>query len=214
MTIITKIEQQKKNINRYSIYLDQEYSFSVSEDTLIKLGLKKGMEVDKEQLDSILKQEDNNACKSYGLKLLGYRARSEKEIRDKMFSKGYSKKSIEEAINYLKEFKYINDEEYTKQYIKDRMNGKKLGHKRIKYELYQKGINKIIIEDKINKLINDDEEYERALEIAHKKMNTSYRSDDKQSAYRKIGAFLQRKGFSIDTILKVLNTVFKSQDYD
>lgn len=214
MSIITKIERQKKNIRRYSIYLDQEYSFSVSEDTLIKLGLKKDMIVDRNQIDNILKQEDNNACKSYGLKLLGHRARSEREIRDKMFSKGYCQEHIEDAIKYLKEFKYIDDEEYAKIYIKDRMNSKKLGHKRIKYELHQKGIDKTLIQDKINKLVNDDEEYERALETAQRKMNTSYKNDDNQSAYRKLGGFLQRKGFSMDTIIKVLNKVLKSQDYD
>lgn len=34
MPIITNSEQQKRNKNRYIIYLDKEYSFGVSEDVI------------------------------------------------------------------------------------------------------------------------------------------------------------------------------------
>lgn len=207
MSIITKIELQKKNKHRFSIFLDEEYSFSVSEDTLVRLRLKKGMTIDKSELDSILEQEDINSCRNYGLKLLGYKARSEYEIKEKMLKKGYSQNSINEAIKYLKELKYIDDEEYAKSYIKDRVNTKKLGYNRIKSELYNRRIDSIILENTMNETYNSEDEYDRALELAERKMNTSYRNDDTQAAYRKLGGFLQRKGYSMDTIIKVLNKV-------
>ncbi len=209
MPIITKIEQQKKNTQRYSIFLDEEYSFSVSEDTLVKLRLKKGNTIDKDELEQILEQEEINLCKSYGLKLLGYRARSEAEIKDKMIKKGYSEKSVEEALKYLRELKYIDDEEYARLYIKNRVNTKKLGYNRIKSELYQKRVNGATIEDTMKEIFSCEDEYDRALELAERKMSTSYKNDDTQAAYRKLGGFLQRKGYSFDTIMKVLNKVLK-----
>ncbi|WP_352420575.1 RecX family transcriptional regulator [Proteiniborus sp.] len=211
MALITKIEKQKKNIRRYSIFLDEEYSFSVSEDTLIKHRLAKGMIIDKKELEQILELEDMNLCKNYGLKLLGQRARSEYEIKDKMLKKGYNEKSVQEAIRYLKEYKYINDEEYAKCYIKDRVNIKKLGYNRVKRELYQKNIDNTVIEDTLNEVFNKEDEYERALELAERKRSTSYKNDDPQAAYRKLGGFLQRKGYSFDIIIKVLNKVLKQQ---
>ncbi len=209
MPIITKIEQQKKNTQRYSIFLDEEYSFSVSEDTLVKLRLKKGNTIDKNELEQILEQEEINLCKSYGLKLLGYRARSEAEIKDKMIKKGYGVNSIEAAVKYLKELKYIDDEEYARQYIKNRVNTKKLGYNRIKSELHQKHVDSEIIEDTIKDIFSCEDEYNRALELAERKMSTSYKNDDTQAAYRKLGGFLQRKGYSMDTIIKVLNKILK-----
>lgn len=209
MDIITKIEQQKKNIHRYSIFLNEEYSFSVSEDTLVKLSLRKGMGVDKEQLDYILKQEEINSCKTFGIKLLSHKARNEYEIKDKMFRKGFSEETIKEAIVYLREQNYVNDEDYAKSYIKDRVNVKKLGYARIKSELFQKRIDGDIIEDTLNELIDTEDEYERALELAEKKVNSTYKNDDIQATYRKLGGFLQRRGYSMDTILKVLNKVLK-----
>lgn len=209
MDIITKIEQQKKNIHRYSIFLNEKYSFSVSEDTLVKLRLRKGLEIDKEQLDYILKQEEINSCKAFGIKLLSHKARNEYEIKDKMLKKGFNEETISEAIAYLREQNYINDEEYAKSYIKDRVNIKKLGYVRIKNELFQKRIDSDIIEDTLNELIDTKDEYKRALELAEKKMNSTYKNDDTQAVYRKLGGFLQRRGYSMDTILKVLNKVLK-----
>lgn len=210
LSIISKIEQQKKNVHRYSIFLDEEYSFSVSEDTLIKLKLRKGMEVDKKQLDYILEQEELNTCIAYGLKLLSYKARNEYEIKDKMTKKGFNEEAITKAIEYLNEQKYINDEAYTRSYVRDKANIKKLGYVRIKNELIQKRIDKEIIEDTLSELIDMDDEYERALELAEKKMQTTYKNDESQAAYRKLGGFLQRKGYSMDTTIKVLNKIFKT----
>lgn len=207
MHVITKIEKQKKNTHRYSIFLDEEYSFSVSEDTLVKLRLAKGMSIDKDELDDILEQEDINLCRNYGLKLLGYKARSEPEVKKKMLQKGFNEKSIVDAIEYLKKFKYLDDEEYVKIYIKDRVNIKKLGYNRVKSELYQKHISSEIIEETLNEVFDKEGEYERALELAIKKRSTSYKNDDFQAAYRKLGGFLQRKGYSTDIIIKVLNKV-------
>ncbi|MFA5523010.1 MAG: RecX family transcriptional regulator [Tissierellales bacterium] len=209
MDTVTKIEQQKKNIHRYSVFLNEEYSFSVSEDTLVKLGLRKGMVIDKEQLAYILEQEEINSCKAFGLKLLTHRARNEHEIKDKMFKKGFDEETIIEAIEYLKEQNYINDEEYAKSYIRDKVNLKKLGYARIKNELFQKRIDGSIIEETLNELIDKEDEYERALELAEKKMKSSYKNDDTQAAYRKLGGFLQRKGYSMDIVFKVLNKVLK-----
>ena len=210
MPNITKIEQQKKNPNRYSIYIGNEFSIGVHENTLVKFRLAKGMELEEDFIEQVLKEEEQNKANNYALKLLGYRPRSENEIIDKMRNKGYEIEFIDKTINYLKKYGYIDDKEYALTYSRDRMRVKKLGQQRIKAELLQKGVNKEVLEEALYELIDKDDEYERALELAEKKINSSYRNDDKNAQYRKLGAFLQRKGYSFDTIKKVLNKVLKS----
>ncbi|NLW21899.1 MAG: hypothetical protein GXY88_01370 [Tissierellia bacterium] len=51
-------------------------------------------------------------------------------------------------------------------------------------------------------------EYERALELARKKIS-SYKKDNRDAIYRKLGGFLQRKGYSYDCIMKVLKEIVK-----
>ena len=53
-----------------------------------------------------------------------------------------------------------------------------------------------------------DGEYEIALELAKKKIH-SYKNDDRNSIYRKLGGFLQRKGYSYDVVSKVLKELVK-----
>lgn len=209
MPKITKIEQQKKNSNRYSIYIGDEFSFGIHENILVKFRLAKGMDLEESFIEEVLKEEEQNKANSYALKLLSSKARSENEIIDKMRNKGYEKDNIDKAINYLKQYGYIDDKEYALNYTRDRMRLKKLGHQRIKSELYQKGVKKEILEEALDELIDKDDEYERALELAQKKVSSTYKNDDKNTQYRKLGAFLQRKGYSFDTIKKVLNKVLK-----
>lgn len=46
MPFITKISTQKKNTERFNIFLDDKYAFSVDADVLVKFELKKGKELD------------------------------------------------------------------------------------------------------------------------------------------------------------------------
>ena len=128
-----------------------------------------------------------------------YRQRSEKEIIDKLKRKGFSEDIIENTLIYLKEYNLINDLEFSKSFVNDKINLNKFGPERIKYELYRKGISQEIIE----KVLAEDEEYDRALELAKKKL-PSYKNDDKNAKYRKLGGFLQRKGYSYECISKIL----------
>lgn len=207
---ITKIEIQKKNKNRISIYIDGQYAFGIHKDIFFKYNLEKGKLLDKEFVDKIIKEEEQNRANSYALKLLYYRPRSEKEIREKMNLKGYDTEVINKTIEYLKEFSYINDKEFAKEFAKIKSN--KYGRNRIKMELTNKGINEEIINDVIDTLINDDSEYEKAFELAMKKMKI-YKDDDRNAIYRKLGSYLQRKGFSYDIISKVLRKILNDTDY-
>jgi len=203
--ILTKIEQQAGNKKRYSIYIDGEYTFGISEDVLVKHSLRKGQVLTQDILKDINHEEEQSKANSYGLRLLSFRNRSEQELVQKMKQKQYDVEVIKNTIAFLKHHQYINDEAFTNDFVKSKLSTQKYGKNRIKQELYQKGISKDLINSTIDEMSNSDQEYETALELSRKKLLTSYRNDDTQSQYRKIGGFLQRRGFGFETISKVLN---------
>lgn len=90
---------------------------------------------------------------------------------------------------------------FAETYTEEKIRLKKLGSYRIKHELYNKGISQEIIDETIEKYCHN--EYERALELAKKKI-TSYKNDDKNAIYRKLGGYLQRRGYSYDCISSIL----------
>lgn len=209
MSTITMIEKQKRNKSRYSIYVDDKFSLGVDENTLIKYELRKGKEIDENFLEDVIKAEEQNKANNYAINLLSYRARSEMEIKEKMKSKEYESYIIDNTINYLKQNKYLDDKAFAISFTKDKKNFKKIGEQRIKQELFYKGIDKDTINDVLDELIDKDEEYKTALELALKKIKTSYKNDDKNALYRKLGGFLQRKGYSYEVVSRVLKETVK-----
>ncbi len=210
MKEITKIVQQKKNRDRYSIFIDGEFSFGVYENVIVKYGLTKGMKLEEDFLEDVLKKEEQEVANNYALRLLSFKMRTEQEVRRRLKEKGYEEEEmIDTTIDYLKQFNYIDDEAYARAFIKDRSTLRNMGAERIKRELYQKGVDPEISKREVENLVDHDDEYEKALELGQKKSDTTYKNDDKNAKYRKLGGFLQRKGYSMDIVMKVLKEVTK-----
>ena len=200
---ITNIESQK-NKDRVNIYIDGSFAFGLSEELRYKYGLSIDMDVDTNFIENILKLEEKHKAISYALSFLSYRQRSEKELYLKLRKKGFEDIYREESIKYCRENNYIDDRVFAESFIKDKTNLNKYGPKRIEYELISKGVSKDIIHEILD--IDKDYEYEVAMDLALKKYS-SYKKDDKNSIYRKLSGFLQRKGYSYDVVSKVLKDI-------
>ena len=210
MKKITKIEYQKKNKERFNIYLDEEYAFAIDMSILIKYSLRKDMLLDDETIDDILKSEEKISVYNYGISVLSRAAKSEYELRLKMKDKGFDSRLIDNAINTLKEQKYLDDERYCEMFINDKINISKHGTLKIKEALYFKGIDKEIIEEKI-KSISVEEEEERAFVLGQKKLFSIKEEDTRKKGIR-LSNYLIGRGFEYEivknTVKKLLNTGF------
>lgn len=100
-----------------------------------------------------LKQTKNRA-----LKILEYRMHSEKEIYDKLRRAGAMPEDIEEVIEFLREYNFVNDYEFAKMCAKDLKEFKKYGKKRVKMELLKKGVSLPYIENALESIEWDEEE--------------------------------------------------------
>lgn len=201
---ITKIESQR-NKERVNIYLDGEFAFGILRELQFKHKLKENMEITQDYIDNIILEEEQIKTNNAALRFLSYRQRSEKEIRDKLKEKDFEEEFIDNTIVYLKENDLIDDLAFAKAFVKDKIHLNKHGPRKIRYDLYLKGISDSIIDKALEQ---DDTEYERALELAKKKMY-SYRNDDRNAQYRKLGGFLQRRGYSSSHVYKILDKLIK-----
>lgn len=197
---ITDIEPQRRE-DRVNIYLDNKFAFGLSLELKYSYDLYIDKEIDKSFIEDVLKEEEARKAINAALNFLSYRQRSEKEVRNKLKEKGYEENYIERAISYCREQRYIDDEAFAISFVKDKINLNQFGSHRLERELKLKGIPDDIIE---SVLVEDKEdEYERALKIAQKKYST-YKDDDRNKIYRKLGGFLQRKGYSFEIVNKIL----------
>ncbi|ABR31014.1 RecX family transcriptional regulator [Thermosipho melanesiensis] len=89
------------------------------------------------------------------LRLLKYRVRSEKEIRVRLKSKGYSDEEVEKTVLKLKEKGFLDDEKFAYLYTYDSLTLKKKGPFLIRMELKNLGVDEFIIEDALKKVLEE-----------------------------------------------------------
>ena len=141
--------------------------------------------------------EEFDKEKTKVLKYIIFKKRTEYEVRKK-FSSTIDNEMLDDIIDYLKEAKYINDEEYRKKLVYEFINLKNLSIREIEYKLISKGINRNIIEDYIYNNRDDLEEYEikSAKNIINKKSSSMEIEEIKQ--------YLLKKGYKSENIKEAL----------
>jgi len=201
---ITKIETQKRRQDRVNIYIDDRFAFGLTDTLRYKYDLFKDKEVSQEFIDDVLNAEEQNKVIEYTLKFLSYRERSQKEVYDRLKIRGYDEDKINNAINYCLDKNYINDTRFAETFIQEKTEINKLGSYRIKQELSIKGISREIIEEVLEP--DYEQELEMATELALKKVS-SYKNDNRYAQYRKLGGYLQRRGYNFDIVREVLENI-------
>lgn len=206
---ITKIEVQKRNKKRCNIYIDGEYSFSISNELVYKENLKINIEVDEEKLSKIAKEENYLKCKESALRIIERSYKSEKEMRDKLLEKGYNLEEIDKTIQFLVEYNFINNKAYAEMYVKDRLRNQ--GSNKIKFALLRKGIEESIIEEVISNINTDNEEL-AALELGKKKYTQLIKKEgDIYKIKNKMCMFLVGRGYDYSLSKDVINKIINNE---
>ncbi len=137
--------------------------------------------------------EEFDKEKTKVLKYIMFKKRTEQEIRNK-FANSIDENLLEDIIEYLKEAKYIDDEEYISKVVQEYMALKNLSIKELKYKLIAKGLDKNLIEDYLynNKEKINQYEIQSAQNIISKKSN--------QMEQKEIEEYLIKKGYKRDTL--------------
>jgi regulatory protein len=151
--------------------------------------------------------EDKNQATKFAIKLLGVRKRSVFEMRNRLKRKEFENNIIDEVIEELTEYKYLNDEEFAEAYINDRINFNPRGSFLVKKELREKGVAENIVNEKIKELFPEEKEMELAKKAAKKKLGSLNKDLEKNKIYQKIGSYLQAKGYASWIIKEVLEDI-------
>src|SRR3990170_1905376 len=83
---------------------------------------------------------------NYSLKYLSYRDRSVKEVYDYLLRKNFVEDTINSVLKKLIDLKFLNDEEFARQWIESRQKHKGKSKFVLKQELRMKGIDSGMID--------------------------------------------------------------------
>jgi regulatory protein len=209
---ITSISVQKNNKERYSIFVDEEFLLGVSEQTLLKFNLAKGVDITHALLRKLQREEGRFKVKSYMVKLLGRRDHARKELFTKAIQKDYPKEVIENVLDELQDKGFINDRGFAEKFASDKSQLSKWGPAKIKAHLYKKGIPKSVAEQSIEKAFENINLKETFLDLVLKRKRRFLREEDPYKRKKKVFDHLARKGYRSSSIYKHLDTLMKAID--
>lgn len=204
---ITAIEVQKRNKNRLSIYLDDDFAFGLDSSIVVEYDLKKGDRLSGDQITNILLKEEKKRVKQKAYRYLAGRAHSEKELRDKLTAKGFEKKLIDSVIVEFKDMKLVEDCEFALAYARSRLLQKPIGENLLRRELWQKGIGEDIIDRTVQSAYSEKSQSELVIGLV-KKRKSRYQGLDELTAKKNLGDFLVQRGFDWELAKEVLDEVY------
>ena len=200
--LISKVEEQKKNTERFNIFTDDGFLTSLSIDAVIQYGIKEGTIIPEDKLDEIKKEDTVKYAKEKAMEYIAYSPRSGFQVRQKLKQKGIDDDSIEETMKALEYYHYVDDAEFVREFAKSYKG--KLGRKAIVQKLKEKGVDAETIDD--NLILDEDEQRTVAKQTAENIVSKN-RGLDQYKLKQKIYQTLTRKGFSYDMISSVTEEI-------
>ena len=208
--VVTKIEYQKKDPNRVNLYVDNLFFLGISLDTLASENLYEGLEISEKVLGRIVKKDLEDRFLTRVMNYLSRSPKTELQVYRYLRNLRYKKKNVwfkddldiewenlfNSIVNRLKEYKYINDEEYARSSVSSRIRNKPRGKSILIQELLSKGVDRELAQRVCNELI--ESEYEILRRSFEKRFRNQKFSIDNQQMVN----YLLRKGYSWDLIVQ------------
>ena len=135
-------------------------------------------------------------------KYCAYQERCVKDVRDKLKTFEIPEEEKTKIIDYLLDNRFVNDERFTKAFVRGKINQSGWGVNKIRFHLVQKGIDKDIIEDALGQ--TDEEVYRQRLIDILKTKTKTIKADSDFEKKRKLEAYAMQKGFEGALVWEVL----------
>lgn len=206
---ITKIEEQKKNKRRLSVFIDGEFAFGADFFTILSHHLSEGDEITEEKLAHIKNTAVFEDAKNYAANLVSARSYTEKAMKEKLIAHIGDEETAEKTIAFLKEYKLLDDVDYARRYAHDLVHLKKFGLRQVKWKLKEKGIADHIAEKVLEELNFDDTISENLEGLIVKKLSGNY--DIKN--IMKVKRYLASRGYSFDEINSAFSHIRAEEDF-
>ena len=148
--------------------------------------------------------EDLKQAQALAYRYLSHRDRSVRETADHLKKKGFEEAVVRETLRYFQEANYLDDRRFAEHWARTRAENKQFGKYRLRQELIGKGLAQDLIAETLDTLFETVKEIDLARAVVEKKLPSMQDLPADKRKNRLIG-LLQRKGFSLDIIYKILD---------
>ncbi|MCR5233826.1 MAG: recombination regulator RecX [Lachnospiraceae bacterium] len=200
--VVTGIVEYTKG--KYKIFLNDEFAFVLYKGELRKYGIKQDGILSDDVYHELITVVLTKRAKLRALNLLKVRDYTVNSLRRKLKEGLYPDEVIDDAVEYVISYGYVDDLRYAESYI--RSNKTSRSRHEIEQKLRVKGISGDIISEAFeNEGPGEEEEEELIRRYLLKKCRSNDISDE--ASRRKIFAYMYNKGFAPDRVRRILDEV-------
>lgn len=183
---------------RAKVFVDGKFWAELDLAVVFERGLREGTMLSSEELAEARVAGERPLAMSRALNTLGYRARAEGELRERLGRAGYAPETVDAVVRRLEELGYLDDEEFARETARGK--ARKYGPRRIIEELRRSGVAEEVARGAVEEEFEERSEYGLALEAARRRYNTGEGSD---AIARRVYGFLVRRGYSAEICAEV-----------
>jgi regulatory protein len=194
MPEITRVRERR---GRARIFVDGEFWAEIDADVAVERGLREGVALGLEELEEARVAGERALAMNRALHFLGYRARSRREVRDRLRRYGYGEETVQAVIGRLEELGYLDDEEFARMVVREK--ARRYGPRRVSADLRRSGVDAELAQDVVEEEFSERSELEAARSAAARRYNRG--GSDAEA--RRVYGFLMRRGYSADVCAEV-----------
>jgi len=203
MKTVTGLEMNKSK-TRVNVFIDGSFAFSVNREVAVEYNLRTGLEVDEDWLPQLERADNKRRCFNAACLLLGYRPRGEAELKRRLERRGFDAGLVDEVARDLASRGWLNDAEFARFWTENCREFKPQSAALIRSELKQKGVGAELIEQ----AVAECDDYQSAWQAARPRA-LKISGLDYNTFRRRIGGFLQRRGFGYGVIKPVTESLWR-----
>lgn len=204
-------------ITELSVYKGDTYKLELEDGQVFFLNcaivadydLHEGGEMDAELLEKLQHADKMRKAKKRALYLLGSRMYCYNELYKKLLPT-YGEEASRAAVEAMREYGYIDDEDYARKLAEKLIHGKHYGMQKARWEMQTRGLDRNLIEDVLSEYTEDeiDEEITRLLETKY-----CEKLSDPDDRRRTIAA-LARRGYSYHAVKRCIERILQDMEDD
>lgn len=152
--------------------------------------------------DQALKQAQQQAYR-----LLSYRSRTARELRDRLQHKGFEPSVVDEVLQRLEDDGYVNDRRLAEDWARYRLQARPMGRRRLAVELQRRGLERTLIEEVLRAVYAEFNELSLAEQVVQKRLRRlSHPLSPRE--HQRLVCYLEGQGFDTPVIKSVLAALF------
>ena len=192
---------------RSKVFLEEDFAFVLYKGELRRYHIEEGGELSEEAYREIMALIICKRARERAVNILKNSDKTELELRRKLRDGFYPEEAIDSAIRMLKDYRYVDDENYATRYVETQ--GSKKSKRQLSFDLERKGIDR----DTITRLLDDNpvDEESQIRDFLRKKHYEPGKTEQKERA--KLAAALGRKGFSFESIKRAMAADFDEESF-